>query len=682
MSRSKYQPLSLVQHFDAPADFTGRFAWVCGYSADAGFLDEALERFTRMTRTQRAHAGRLHMALMLDPGNPQISACSVPGLAHLALQRNSGFQFCLMHAKVAILGFRSDRGDEWRLKLIVSTGNWTRQTLAESLDLVWSCEIHKNDIAGRPDSEVRLRCADMSAAFEFLEELMAKYDQRLLVGHVDDLENRLSTHAAGDMRLVRGWVESARVAKSGESRFFDNRRKSLLEQLPGMVERIQAHGQSGGTAKSRNYICIGSGFFQGAGENIKTDFIPESIAKSLKDDGFLTGTAEKDLYVNPNACQGIASWRGRSQANGSDWTVRAGNTPKFFGARIERSLHAKFIFSANYRTNSNDASSGWVYLGSGNLTNPGFGQRAGRSAGNLEAGVVFATNPAMQWTDRNSESETLITNRLPVGWDEDGYSPQQLSAGEPFEPREPSFFASPVAYVLWRENDLADECWIEIPQYPGQGLVVVDSEGTPCEELAEGNFRWLLSRPRMVEIQWMEDGCLQRVKVPVVDRMGRVAATALPSLSLEEAWSLLANFPMPPEDEELPSEEGDDFAGGSDGRVKLPGPSPDKGGSYPVRRMMQLIEDIARQQTSLLEADWPAWCTRLEHCLVQAKESPVVAAFKELGMNPLAPLRQPPFRPVFAESPDGVHGKCYESVLARVEAAWGVDELVPLGEAS
>ena len=56
--------------------------------------------------------------------------------------------FRLMHAKVALLGFRSNTDDveRWQLRLIVSTGNWTRATLEDSLDLAWRIDISSADI--------------------------------------------------------------------------------------------------------------------------------------------------------------------------------------------------------------------------------------------------------------------------------------------------------------------------------------------------------------------------------------------------------------------------------------------------------------------------------------------------------------------------------------------------------
>ena len=89
-----FKPLSLAQHFEAPDDFLGCFGWVCGYSADVGFLDDAVERFTRRMHAQRAYEGRIAMALMLDPSNPQITPKEVPGVMHLPLKGALPSGFC------------------------------------------------------------------------------------------------------------------------------------------------------------------------------------------------------------------------------------------------------------------------------------------------------------------------------------------------------------------------------------------------------------------------------------------------------------------------------------------------------------------------------------------------------------------------------------------------------------
>lgn len=158
-------PFSLSQHFDAPDGFRGCFGWVCGYSADVPFLEDAVERFTRRTRAQRAYSGCVAMALMLDPRNAQIQPAQVPGVLHLPINSVS-LPFRLMHAKVALLGFQRESDedhesdeDEWQLRLIVSTGNWTRGTLEDSLDLAWRIDLCNSDLKVR-DAEVRQARAD------------------------------------------------------------------------------------------------------------------------------------------------------------------------------------------------------------------------------------------------------------------------------------------------------------------------------------------------------------------------------------------------------------------------------------------------------------------------------------------------------------------------------------------
>ena len=123
MADKRLCPPSLVQHFDAPQDYRGVFGWICGYSADDGFLNEAVERFTRETRGQRSYRGSVSLALVLDPGHPAIEPADVPGVAHLPILLLSDHPFRLLHAKVALLGFRDTTEDgRWLIRLIVMIG--------------------------------------------------------------------------------------------------------------------------------------------------------------------------------------------------------------------------------------------------------------------------------------------------------------------------------------------------------------------------------------------------------------------------------------------------------------------------------------------------------------------------------------------------------------------------------
>jgi hypothetical protein len=163
--------------------------------------------------------------------------------------------------------------------------------------------------------------------------------------------------------------------------------------------------------------------------------------------------------------------------------------------------------------------------------------------------------------------------------------------------------------------------------------------------------------------------------VPVIDEFGRIAATILPRLDIEEAWGQLANFPMPPEEEELLAEGNPQSPDGSSQRG-----SASHTANYPVRQMMQLIENIAAKQISVSKADWTTWCTRLEQCLIQAAGSKVLEEFLHLSLNPLSPLWHVPFRPAFAINTESSEGLRYESVLKRVEDAWSVAGLRRFGD--
>ena len=160
---------SLDSTFAPPPGMRGSFGWLCGFSASAQGLDTLAERFTGWSTAQRAQEGRGWLAAILDPGQARISPVDAPGVLHLPV-RDPGV-YRLLHAKVALLGFEADGRSLERL--VVSTGNWTRQTLEDSLDLGWVLDVPL-------DGAERSDCADVSAATQLFSWLRARCDQRLL----------------------------------------------------------------------------------------------------------------------------------------------------------------------------------------------------------------------------------------------------------------------------------------------------------------------------------------------------------------------------------------------------------------------------------------------------------------------------------------------------------------------
>ena len=655
-----FTPPSLAQHFEAPDDYLGCFGWLCGFSADVGFLDDAVERFVRQTHAQRAYEGRIAMALMLDPSNPQITPKEVPGVLHLPI---NGFKpFKLLHAKVALLGFRhTSDAQRWRLRLLVSTGNWTRETLQDSLDLAWRADLSDQDLKGRNDS-VSQTCADVTAAWDMLDWLRGYFDTRAL--HATR-PNHLESDSHVASRRIETWIKDvSNVGKRAVPRFVDNRNASFLARLPALIRQ---HG----TPSARNYIALGSGFYESADGKDTIPSVLRKIIDSLKDDHLLTRQAEIDVFVNPKACQAVAN--SVPAFNKAGWKVRDAGKPAYFNA-APRSLHAKFIFSASSRENSYLCNGAWLYLGSGNLTGPGFANQMATQSGNLEAGVVCAPDSLRWYAAKNEPFVNVVTNVLPLQWEEDfSEISEALVAGGDMPDPEIRYSAAPVAYLFWVVED--DARWLRVGEAGAASFDVLDGADQPCPRDTIKGFSWLGMRPREVRIRWSNEEQERQAWVPVVDEFGRIAATTLPRIDIEEAWGQLANFPMPPDDEELlPDGDGESTDGAGE-----QGASGSRTASYPIRQMMQLVENIAAKQSSVCQADWTTWCTRLEQCLIQAAESPVLKEFLTLQLNPLSPLWHAPFRPDFALNTETAEGLRFEEALKRVEAAWNVTALSDIG---
>lgn len=420
MSQDKqdFKPLSLAQHFEAPEDFVGGFGWLCGYSADAEFLDDAAERFTRQTRAQRAYGGCVALALMLDPGNPQIVPTDAPGVLHLPIKCPGEKPFRLLHAKVALLGFRhlSD-AERWQLRLIVSTGNWTRQTLEESLDLAWRIDVCSEDLPRSPGDNIRQDYADIKSAWAMLVWLREYFDIRILTAVHPDGQRDIESSRA--YRWFEEWIKRVEEALKGHKqvkpRFFDNRERSLLDQLPGLIQET-------GSDTARNYLAMGSGFYESSNGGGAIPSVLKKIVAKLK--GQLTAQPDINVFVNPFGCQAVAN--SLSALNEAGWTVHEARQPVFFGQNARRSLHAKFIFSANCRANSPRCNNAWLYLGSGNLTGPGFDSAMSKTGGNLEAGVAFAPDTLYWESAKDVDPSQILTNLLPIHWDSEISQAAQL----------------------------------------------------------------------------------------------------------------------------------------------------------------------------------------------------------------------------------------------------------------
>lgn len=648
MSRSGPGALDAV--FEPPSRLRARFGWVCGMTADGPFVERALDRFSRQSTAQRMLAGRIYLGLLLDPSNPQIPPLSAPGALHLAA-RIQPLPFRLLHAKVALLGFDDEESKQWCVRLVVSTGNWTTQTLDRSLDLLWVVDLHSGHPSG---PERRQTEADVKAAAAFLSRLRERFVTDAL--HIEEGPQARATSV--NIAMLDAWIDSLSPGDVAP-RFIHNEDEPLIDLLPQAALRV------GGSTR-RNYLVLGSGFYGTGGSPNALPDVPARIVRTLTapEGGMLTLQPSVDVVVNPSACQGVATAAAAIAAT-KGWRVIAPRDPHGDTGGV-RFLHAKFIFAANW-SEGGRATSPWLYLGSGNLTEAGFLRKAlpeGRakvSSGNLEAGVVFAPE-VVPWKE--------ISRFLPFDPDAKDLSsvPQALTSGAEAPERPPCFVAPPFAFLL---HDIEGTLRPSVTA-PHATLLWPVGQRTNADE--DGNYPCPSAPPPQVEVAWHTDGSELRAVVPIVDREGRIAGSVRGPLTFEALAEELGSFPDQPDVEATSVDTSDEEL--TNGNTPENGARADS--VSPLRDVMLALELIAARQTRIHEPQWEAWVARLEQALVRMKDQPMVDAVQKLGVNPLSALRLPAFRPPFCEGPISPQDPLYEHALLRIERAWGVCNLSPL----
>lgn len=378
---------SLYDLFIPPRGFMGDFGMLCGFTASRGVLD-------RLRRGFSGETARPVLAAFLHPTPEAIS--DLPGVAWLWVD-TSGMG--LLHAKVALLGFRATEGEEYRLRLAVSTGNWTEDPLTDSIDMFWHIEVD-------PGTRSRQDGADVRAAARLFDWLRARADcgliERTYDGRVTDARLRAAVTA-----LPRS---------EATTRFIDSREAPLLDQISARIPRAARR------------LVVGSGYFEAAGEGLG---ILDDVRTRLagKRDTTL------DLVINPAACQGVAH-RAKALA-AAGWRFRAPYSAMHApGAK----LHAKFILA--------DAGEavlrGRIYLGSGNLSRAGMA-RSATGGGNLEAGVVLDLPEGAR--------AGRLGDLVPARFDAE-IAPTTLEPGADFDPPAAAPPPPSVTWLEWTEGRL------------------------------------------------------------------------------------------------------------------------------------------------------------------------------------------------------------------------------------
>lgn len=568
---------SLLTLFAPPEGYIGDFGMLCGYTASRDVLD-------RIARTFSGDGSRPRLAAFIHPPAAAAAAVTdVPGIAWMHFKPSLPFH--ILHAKVALLGFRAPDG--YCLRLAVSTGNWTAEPLTTSIDMFWCGEL----ATGARDPQL---VSDIRAAADLFRWLRARCDDGLLRQTFDGMRPDESFRKA--IRTLPG--------SPLPPRFLDTRREAMRSQV---IEKLIG-GRKG-------HLVIGSGFYEG-NDSEDSEGLIESLRSELVRNGRLTKNAALDLVLNPDSCQGLHAQAARLVKMG--WTLRGPGS--CHAEHSQAKLHAKYLLLAKH-AGAGEIGPAQIYIGSANFSRLGFESAAPR--GNLEAGIVITPDPELSWR-RNAKSG--IRDFLPGDFDAE-VELTALAVGPAFEPPPEPPAPPPVAYLEWADGRLsAPESCEEAVEIVLSGQEVV---ALPCDWPGPPPA-YVTLHPSTWKVPVRADGAL------VVPRRG--------PLSLEDILAGVGRFPAFPIGAD---EEDDDGDLDQEASGKIAESVGSAAHAYPVRQMMRLITRLTEAQKALDPRDWQRWCRELQQDLPSLAETEpaMIAPFVAAGANPLRALIDVEFLP-------------------------------------
>jgi hypothetical protein len=565
---------SLLTLFTPPEDYIGDFGMLCGFTASRDVL-------SRIARAFSGDGSRPHLAAFVHP-----TATAVTDIAGVTWMHFRRRPFRLLHAKVALLGFR--KRDLYCIRLAVSTGNWTAEPLTTSIDMYWCGELAL-------DTDEPQLVADIRAADSLFLWLREQADDTLLHQRFDGALPDSAFREAIDA-LPKSYVKS---------RFIDTRNATMKSQV---LERL--------AGSNRGHLVIGSGFYEAAGGNEKEVLI-EALHADLVGAKRLAQDAQLDLVLNPESCQALHARAGDLVESG--WSLRRPDS--FYPEHSSARLHAKFLFLAK-NAGLREIGPAQIYIGSANFSRMGF--ESVTPGGNLEAGIVIKPDRTLSWR-RNALN--AIWHHIPGDFDV-VIDVAALAAGAAFElpPAPPA--PPPVTFLEWAEGRLCVSVSVT------EVIVIVGYDG----ELLELPCDWPAPPPAFVTLH--PDGW----KVPVrADGALVVPRNRIPSLA--DILADIGHFPASgtTDGEEHEESENDDTGGADDGSRSRGDPER----AYPIRQMMRLIVRLAERQKELDPRDWQRWCRELQQDLpgLAVTETRMIEPFIDACVNPLVALTDPAFLP-------------------------------------
>ncbi len=565
-----------------------------------------------------------------------------------------------MHAKVALLAFGKSRaGEPTHYRMVVTTGNWTTSSAKHLIELVWYTDVPA-------ESREVSALQDLHACATFFQNLLDCYQANPAV-------------ATKAMDIVQRCLARGKAAGSKSAvRFSSNLPVRKAERPQSLLHRLVVAAMEHGDA--RNLLVCGSGFYEKDTGTAKAPEVIGSLSDALRKKGLLTANPETVVVLNPEFGGQVA--RHLKDASNPSMAIYRPKDP-VGGERSPRTkLHAKFCYMGKLR--SGGLTSGLLYVGSGNLTYPGFVQHpqtaddlgGDNGAGNVEAGVFIRTN--VEQGSARIETWAKLTRLIPIG---SRLKPSDVELGnedaEPSEEMQEASKPAPpiVAFalgedkslrVLWSSEPTAHEA-VEV-DIPVQGTKTVSAEANQVPLDAAMAVQWLTVRANGVE--W---------RVPCLCPSGEYPRCASRHVTFANWLDELADFPgswNDPAADDPDAEDGNDTA-----RINHSTTGPRDCNSetlahrnFPAHTAALLVESIARQNGEVAEDRRDDYLAHLRLALLGGLPPGYLEEWRSLQVNFLAPLLS---REGFA--PDWRELGSYDQFVNNVIDAWGFRNLPSLG---
>jgi hypothetical protein len=625
---------TLSSLFAPPENLQSIGGALCAFSSDADLLEQALFRFTRVPPGSRRSRGSVDFTLMLDPAHEVLAQDVVPGLLQLRPKSSEQriWKFRDMHAKVALLAFGPARmGEPSQYRILVSTGNWTKASAQQFIEMVWHIDIHAQS---------------------------SKQDQWELHAIASFLQGLLGCYQTGEAMKVHELIRKAtafgaKLPARATLQFMQSSGQALLPQIAkGLKDK----------ANACNYLVCGSGFFEQKHDPQEQPKVLSDLVIQFQKDGILTQSIDNKVIVTngDQEDQVIAAYRSKALIG---WNLHHPKDPVSDKDKPRTQLHAKFLFVAKNRAGR--LSSCWLYLGSGNLSKRGM-LLAPSHGGNIETGVLIKVDEL--------DTPQKVLRLLPVG---NKFKPNELDGvvleiGEPTS-KEPDQPPSPIIYFQVLNNGLLSIIWDPEVLTTGE-LAVILPDGTrqilqPLQAtLSLNSLEW----PRSLEIQWNGSSC----KVPCLDVAGDFKRQTIKNPSFGNWLDLLRGFPETLHDPDPDEEDESDSGAENPTAPQGAGAQWDiqsGGRDFPAHTAMMLVETIADRNGSVPEESAADWLHYLRHILLEECPDSQIEGWKLLQVNFLVALLNPEgFAPTWNDL------AAYRALIQQVATEWGLEEFPTL----